>query len=191
MATRKLRITESLLLGIGSGRYEVIANPLPVDVSIVSREIDELGVIHLLIESPEFSETEDGPTPEWSSPIIRRITEPERPRVYHTHTSTYAILDVAPATFEDCRARLASIGDEYLFEYLKEHRGEELLIFGAVALRADPLTREPDVFEPRNELKERVGASLDALNDGLKNFSSELDRASSAPAVDVDWEIKP
>jgi hypothetical protein len=89
MATRKLRITESVLLGISFGRYEVIANPLPLDVVIVASDLDGNGVIHLLLESSEFSESDGGPTPEWPAPIIRRLAaEPERPRIYESRLRT-------------------------------------------------------------------------------------------------------
>ncbi len=49
-----------------------------------------------------------------------------------THTSTYTILEVSTATFNDLQARLALAG--VLREFLDYDDGRALLIFGTVAI---------------------------------------------------------
>src|SRR5688500_1903332 len=84
-----------------------------------------------------------------------------RPPLSHTHT--YAILDVAPATFADIKARIGALGREYVEQYLQREDGEELIVFGTVALQAEK-TNHQGTKAPSTEKKPRLFYWEDAEN---------------------------
>lgn len=91
-----------------------------------------------------------------------------------SHTTSYATLEVNPATFDDIKERLRTAG--VLSDYLDRQDGREILVLGTVALVTDPLKVVEESLNS-GDLLQAMGAG----NPAKITRMSVSTRARSAP----------
>jgi hypothetical protein len=75
---RQFIISAEVLLGLGSGQFEVIASPLPADATLIDVRVSPRHEIILYVESETFEAVDrDGEIPIHTPPVIRRLAKTE------------------------------------------------------------------------------------------------------------------
>lgn len=74
----RFSVTPEILLWMGSGKFEVVASPLPEDVKPVGAFYDERRhCFTVVVESDSFAPVEGGEVPEVAAPVIRALKTDE------------------------------------------------------------------------------------------------------------------
>ncbi|HEX8288042.1 MAG TPA: hypothetical protein VF556_08605 [Pyrinomonadaceae bacterium] len=73
---KKFRISPELLLGIGTGKFEVVENSLPRDAEFVTASYDEFTKsICVVVSSETYPSIKNDYIPDCEPPIIQKIGE--------------------------------------------------------------------------------------------------------------------